>query len=437
MALPDDGTVSSVGGTVTLDGSASDGGPWGTNVTYRWRQTSGPTIGVTFDDAASATPVVTIPALADGAELTFTLTVTGRATDTSNGSAPDTATATVTAAILGICGRTEQVRDAIVALVSGAINCADVTDIHLAAITGTLNLEREGLTALAAGDFDGLTALWQLSLNDNDLTTFPDDVFEPLTSLTNLYLGDNSLSTLPDGVFDDLATLQLLTLHDNSLDTLPAGVFAELTALGQLFLTDNSLETLSAGVFDNNTRLWNLWLDNNSLSSLPDDVFEPLPSLARVNLQGNPGVPFSPTADALPDDGTVPASGGTVTLDGSGSDGGPWGTNVFYFWALTSPASGVTVTYDDHPTNAKPVVTIPALTAGAELTFTLTVTGRGAGTGTATDTDTATVTAPSDPTAGICGRTSRCATRSLPKSTASPTAPMSPTPISPPSPPAR
>ena len=79
---------------------------------------------MTFDDAASATPVVTIPALADGTELTFTLTVTGRATNTSNGSAPDTDTATVTAVFdptAGICGRTEQVRDAIVARISGVV----------------------------------------------------------------------------------------------------------------------------------------------------------------------------------------------------------------------------------------------------------------------------------------------------------------------------
>ena len=86
-----------------------------------------------------------------------------------------------------------------------------------------------------------------------------------------------------------------------------------------------------------------------------------------------------------------PPAGGTVTLDGSGSDGGPWGTNVTYSWALTSPASGATVTFDD-AASAKPVVTIPALTAGAELTFTLTVTGRGGTNGAAPDTDTATVT---------------------------------------------
>ena len=73
------------GGDVTLDGSGSDGGPWGTNVTYSWA-TSGAT--VTFDDDTSATPVVTIPALADGTELTFTLTVTGRATNASTAPPP-------------------------------------------------------------------------------------------------------------------------------------------------------------------------------------------------------------------------------------------------------------------------------------------------------------------------------------------------------------
>ena len=157
---------------MTLDGS-DNGGPWGTNVTYSWAASGA---AVTFDDAASATPVVTIPALADGTELTFTLTVTGRATNTSNGSAPDTDTATVTAefdSTAGICGRTEAVRDAIVARISGVVSCADVTDTQLAAITGTLSLQEENITALAAGDFDELTALTALDLQNNSLCTAP------------------------------------------------------------------------------------------------------------------------------------------------------------------------------------------------------------------------------------------------------------------------
>ena len=131
------------------------------------------------------------------------------------------------------------------------------------------------------------------------------------------------------------------------------------------------------------------------MTTLPDDVFEPLTALTSLTLRGNPGAPFAPEAVALPDDGTVSAAGGMVTLDGSGSDGGPWGTNVTYGWALTDPVSGVTVTFDDD-TSATPVVTIPALAEGTGRTFTLTVTGRGGTDGIVPATDTATVTAISD-----------------------------------------
>ena len=98
VALPDDGKVSLGGDTVMLDGRGS-GGAWGENVTYSWALTT-PTNGVTvtFNDAASATPRVTIPALTAGTELVFTLTVTGRGgSDSNRGLATGTDTATVTA----------------------------------------------------------------------------------------------------------------------------------------------------------------------------------------------------------------------------------------------------------------------------------------------------------------------------------------------------
>ena len=181
----------------------------------------------------------------------------------------------------GICGRTEEVRDALVALIPGVTECAAVTDANLAAITGPLDLSGQNITAVAAGDFAGLTGLIELYLNNNKLTTLRGDVFAGLPALTQLQLNNNELETLPKDVFTKLPLLKLLTLYDNDLDT------------------------------------------------LPDGVFEPLTALAYLGLYGNPGAPFAPTAVALPDGGTVPVAGGTVTLDGSRS-GGPWGTNVTY-----------------------------------------------------------------------------------------------------------
>ena len=295
----------------------------------------------------------------------------------------------------GICGRTAAVQTAILAKIAGVSDCANVTSDHLAAITGELNLIAESITALAAGDFAGLTALTTLDLSSNALTALPDGMFVDLTALTTLSLENNQLATLPAGVFDGLTALTKLDLNSNGLTALPDGVFVDLTALTGLWLYGNMLTALPAGVFDDLTALTTLNLRNNGLTTLPAGVFAGLTALTTLALEGNPGAPFAPVAVALPDDGTVPVAGGTVRLDGSGSDGGPWGANVEYSWALTTPASGVAVTFDDDA-SATPMATIPAQAAGTGLVFTLTVTGRGSrhasSTGVASATDTAAVT---------------------------------------------
>ena len=319
VAAPDDGTVPAAGGAVTLDGSGG-GGPWGGNVTYSWALTT-PSSGVTvsFDDRRRGTPKVTIPAVAAGTELTFTLTVTGRggANPFSNGFDTSQDTATVTVSQPGICTRTAAVQTAILGKIEGVDDCADVTATHLAAITGSLSLSRRSISSIAAGDFAGLTALTALYLHrnrvgelpvgvfddltslttlnllGNNLSTIPVRTFARLTSLTHLYLSGNSLSTLPAGVFDGLTALTNLTLYGNSLTALPARVFDGLTALNSLDLWGNSLGTLPAGVFDDLTSLTTLLLYSNKLRTLPAGVFEPLKRLTELRLELNPGDPSS------------------------------------------------------------------------------------------------------------------------------------------------
>ena len=103
---------------------------------------------------------------------------------------PPQAEAQTQAQTAGVCGRTQQVRTAILDKSQASRNCANVTDAHLAAITGTLS--GNDITALAAGDFDGLTALTRLNLA-NSLSTLPAGVFDELTALTTLRL-DEQLS---------------------------------------------------------------------------------------------------------------------------------------------------------------------------------------------------------------------------------------------------
>ena len=209
-----------------------------------------------------------------------------------------------------VCDRTPQVRDEIVRVVQGVSTCGDVTEAHLAAITG-LYPQKNEITSLKVGDFDGLSSLTELSLRGNQLSSLPEDVFSGLSALTRLDLDDNQLSSLPEDVFSGLSSLSLLNLYDNQLSSLPAGLFSGLSSLTSLGLADNQLSSLPEDVFSglsslswldlrNNqlsslparvfsglSSLTSLWLFDNQLSSLPEDVFSGLSSLELLGLQNN------------------------------------------------------------------------------------------------------------------------------------------------------
>ena len=229
----------------------------------------------------------------------------------------------------GVCDRTPQVRDALVAAAqanrAAATDCSLVTTGvtgDLDGITGTLQLAGRGIAALKADDFAGLDNLTSLDLSGNALTALPAAVFEPLTSLTALHLNSNALAE----------------------------------------------------------------------GGLPDGVFEKLPEeLTTLDLRQNPGsASFVPRADVVAYVGAgVRADKVDVrarevaTLDGSGTHGGPWGTNVKYRWVEVDAqgnevaVSAVTEGLSDE-IKAKARFTAPVLTEERVLHYRLTVTGTGA-----------------------------------------------------------
>ena len=254
----------------------------------------------------------------------------------------------------GVCGRTAQIRDKLVDLVRTAqsdntLDCSDVTNTHLGALTGTLNLSGgpagvfggDRLTGLKVGDFAGLTGITSLNLGSNRLRDIPAGVFDPLTALTRLQIFGNG------------------TAANDGLTALPPGLFDRLTGLTEIRL------------------------DQNDLSSLPPRIFEKLTALTGLTLSGNPGsASFVPTAKAGPEGGIEVAQGATATLgfglSGLGQDD-PWGANVTYSWRKTA-GSSVTLSSS---TAARPTFTAPS--TDETMTFELTVTGKG-GSITATDT---------------------------------------------------
>ena len=191
----------------------------------------------------------------------------------------------------GVCGRTEQVRDAIVARITGVDACEEVTEAQLSEIRA-LSLLNKNLKSLQSGDFAGLTGLTLLSLSFNDLTSLPSDLFAGLTALESLDLVENDLANLPSGIFAGLSALEILLLGDNALGNLPSGIFAGLSDLEELELVKCEINSLPANVFSGLGALQDLSLSENELSSLPDGIFSGLNSLTELKLRGNPGAPF-------------------------------------------------------------------------------------------------------------------------------------------------
>ena len=221
----------------------------------------------------------------------------------------------------GVCSRTRQVRDAIVAA-SPVTTCSAVTDAHLATIT-ELDLSSASITSLQAGDFSGLSALTRLLLGDNQLSSLPAGVFAGLSALTDLHLyvnrlnsvpadvfaglsslrvlhlSINPLSSVPADVFSGLSSLRVLDLQLNQLSSLPEGVFSGLSSLEVLFLSGNQLSSLPEGVFSGLSSLEVLALFNNQLSSLPDGVFAGLSALTGLSLDDNPVDPLPVTVSLV------------------------------------------------------------------------------------------------------------------------------------------
>ncbi len=209
---------------------------------------------------------------------------------------------------VSVCTRTPQVRDAILAAVSGVSDCEDITDEHLDGIR-TLDLSGQGITALQARDFDGLIWVRSVDLSDNLLTDLPNDGGLGGLSTWRLWICGvdyeihSSYPCNSDGTYDSGGSngipvrvygghswLTKLDLSNNQLSSLPVGVFSGFYQLGRLDLSGNSLTDLDEEFFRSPSAtlpLGSLDLSDNSLASLPDEFWFETRNLVSLDLSGN------------------------------------------------------------------------------------------------------------------------------------------------------
>ena len=275
--------------------------------------------------------------------------------------------------LVNICGRTQQVQDAILAKIPNVSDCANVTDRDLSYFQSDLDLDDSGITTLQAGDFQGLSRMPILKLSRNNLSALPDGIFDDLVGLKSLRLDINHLSELSDDVFDDLSKLEYLNLGNNGLSELPAGVFDNLSNLRDLYLgfrwehnipdatvyPENTLDDLPDGALGNLSKLWILSLSDNNLSELPDGVFTGLTDLSRVNLIGNPGATFTVKAELEQD--------GSDAVVVKVAEGAPFDMLVTLS-AEGGTLSSTTVTVEGGSDSSDPVTVTPTGEGSTEVT---------------------------------------------------------------------
>ena len=169
---------------------------------------------------------------------------------------------------VGICDRTQEVRDAIV----GNLNlvCGDVSALHLAMFDSDLTFPNATFTELKSFDFAGLTALEGLSLSSN-----------------------SALQSIGSGRFADLQKVSSLRINNTALKILEAGAFEGLGRISILQLFGNQLSSISEKVFAGVSQgtLKSLLLQENQLNTLPLSVFAGL-TIEELNLSDNSGAPF-------------------------------------------------------------------------------------------------------------------------------------------------
>ena len=217
----------------------------------------------------------------------------------------------------GICDRTPEVRDWLLAMLS-ASDCATVTTAQLNGITGTNVAYPDGAAddqlqnaieitgysspTLLRSDFKGLTntGIKAVVISDSPaLRAVPADAFDGFSkgSLTEVFLIYNGIKAIAPGAFSDMTALLTLGLRHNDIGELDESVFSGLT-MRDLDLRGNHLTALPSDLFDGLTMIDYLDLSSNNLTTLPEDIFAGLdPStiyLSDNNIATLPAGVFDP-----------------------------------------------------------------------------------------------------------------------------------------------
>ena len=158
-----------------------------------------------------------------------------------------------------------------------------------------LDVQRNLISEVEPGAFNGLRAVTYLNLRNNRLERLYPNMFAGLNNCIQIALSNNSIGQIEAGSWNVLGQVTWLDLTCNQLISLSADMFQGLLTLKRLSLSDNIINSIEDNTFANLKELEQFGLSINRFTMLPPNIFSGTNSLVSVGLGGNP-------LTALPED---------------------------------------------------------------------------------------------------------------------------------------
>uniref|UniRef100_UPI00358FA0F9 leucine-rich repeat and immunoglobulin-like domain-containing nogo receptor-interacting protein 1 n=1 Tax=Myxine glutinosa TaxID=7769 RepID=UPI00358FA0F9 len=148
----------------------------------------------------------------------------------------------------------------------------------------TLDLSKNRLKCITAGEFSGYPLLEELDLQENIISNIDPGAFSRLHRLRTIQLQSNRLKLIPAGVFAGLTNLTHLDISENRIVILIDHMFQSLHNLRYLNICDNDVVYISHHAFSGLRSLKQLTLERYNLTAVPREALSHLHRLITLRL---------------------------------------------------------------------------------------------------------------------------------------------------------
>ena len=147
-----------------------------------------------------------------------------------------------------------------------------------------LILDNNEIVSLHTNAFIGLDSLVHLDLQYNKIANILSDQFQKLSNLKDLYIDHNDISVIHQQAFQGLRSLEILDIGYNNIVEIHSRGFQNLTNLLCLYIEHNNITTIHSYLFQGLITLDLLLLNHNMISDFHPLQFQNLSKLSTLNL---------------------------------------------------------------------------------------------------------------------------------------------------------